>query len=121
MATSKQFVKSTTKDSEETFDICCTTCADNDRTKEANTFCKDCALYLCEECLQQHNKFPALRSHAITDTSGQALATGTNEAQVDGNKEDIPTCSVHHGQKVVKFCREHSEVCCQTCVAAKHR
>lgn len=119
---SEQTNISTTKDSEEIFELCCSTCAENDRTTEAKKYCKDCAEYFCNEFFRKfrkfHNTFSALRNHTVTGTSGHDLET---RAYLPVVKEALPKCVVHHGQTVEKFCRGHHEVCCQTCIAAKHR
>ena len=118
MATGKDRASSVFKGSEEIFDICCLPCSESGKVTEAIKFCVDCGSNFCAECLQDHNKFPALRSHQILDKVGQ----GGSEENIESRTE-LPTerCSIHHGKLVDMFCKDHDEVCCAACIAIKHR
>lgn len=96
----------------------CTPCAENSESKEAQKFCKDCEQSLCEECLQQHNKFSKMRSHVVIDISEQA---SNSQDKLAGTKQMILKCVEHQGNDLIKFCENHDEVCCQICINLKHR
>ncbi|XP_060597658.1 E3 ubiquitin/ISG15 ligase TRIM25-like, partial [Ruditapes philippinarum] len=118
MATGKDIKSSVVVSSEEIFDTNCSPCSESGKLIEAVKFCVDCGSYFCSKCLQDHNKFPALRSHQILDKS--------DKIKSDGNIETgpgLPTerCAVHHGKLVDMFCKDHDEVCCAACIAIKHR
>ncbi|XP_045189180.2 uncharacterized protein LOC123546733 [Mercenaria mercenaria] len=116
MAASKDFTKSTSKGSEEMFDICCSSCKEHGKTIEAKKFCVECGLYFCENCLGFHKIIPSLQSHHIVDSQGE-------QTQGKGEKLELPTqrCSTHHGKLMDMFCGDHDEVCCGACIAIKHR
>lgn len=109
--------QTTIRDSDELSNINCSTCSVNGKTQEATIYCKNCSVHLCTDCLKDHNKFPMMRSHGVTYSSGQADVC---RAQVQGSVEDVPKCVVH-AKDVEKFCTEHDAVCCRTCIALKHR
>ncbi|XP_053385735.1 uncharacterized protein LOC123537751 [Mercenaria mercenaria] len=114
MATGDDFTKSIAEGPEQIFDTC-SPCSESGSSKEADKFCVDCGSYFCAKCLLDHNKFPALRSHHISDKPEQ---NKRNETQTS-----LPTerCSIHHGKLVDMFCKDHDEVCCAACIAMKHR
>ncbi|XP_060601219.1 uncharacterized protein LOC132754581 [Ruditapes philippinarum] len=116
MATSKDFTN-ISKDSEEMFDTCCSSCSDDNRITEAKKFCKECQLNFCKNCVRFHKKIPSLQSHEIVDV------TKCRTDKVKQVTKKLPTeqCNKHHGQLMDMFCNIHDEVCCGVCIALKHR
>ncbi|XP_053401617.1 uncharacterized protein LOC123549093 isoform X2 [Mercenaria mercenaria] len=117
MATGTDIAKSS-KGSEEVFDICCSPCSEADRVREGKQFCENCGSYFCDQCLRDHNKFAALRSHRIVDKSVVGPLQGGNTTVVG---EPTDRCVAHCGKIVDMFCKDHDEVCCEACVTIKHR
>ncbi|XP_060592303.1 transcription intermediary factor 1-beta-like [Ruditapes philippinarum] len=116
MATSKDFTN-ISKDSEEMFDICCSSCSDDNKTIQAKKFCVECGLNFCENCVKFHKKIPLLQSHEIVDV------TQVGKGEVKQVTKELPTerCNIHHGKLMDMFCKDHDEVCCGVCIALKHR
>ncbi|XP_053386468.1 tripartite motif-containing protein 29-like [Mercenaria mercenaria] len=118
MATEQNFKISVETGSEEILNTSCTPCSESGRTKEADKFCVECGSHFCAQCLLEHNKFPALRSHQVLDKTGQS---GRTKNETTGMNMPTERCSVHNGKLIDMFCKDHDKVCCSACVAIKHR
>ncbi|XP_060568893.1 uncharacterized protein LOC132727425 [Ruditapes philippinarum] len=81
-------------------------------------YCVDCTTYVCQNCLNDHNKFAALRKHQIVKITEVNELPGDTD-QVQGKKS--VECGSHYGQYVDRYCKDHDEVCCSVCVTIKHR
>ncbi|XP_060554787.1 uncharacterized protein LOC132715740 [Ruditapes philippinarum] len=98
--------------------INCTTCSEAERTTVAIKYCVDCTTYVCQDCLNDHNKFAALRKHQIVEiTEANELLGDTDQVQGKRSVE----CRSHDGHFVDRYCKDHDEVCCSLCVTVKHR
>ncbi|XP_060588739.1 uncharacterized protein LOC132744138 [Ruditapes philippinarum] len=96
----------------------CTPCSETERTTVAIKYCVDCTTYVCQECLNDHNKFAALRKHQIVEiTEANELLGDTDQVQGKRSVE----CRSHDEHFIDRYCKGHDEVCCSLCVAVKHR
>ncbi|XP_045169736.2 uncharacterized protein LOC123532378 [Mercenaria mercenaria] len=99
--------------SEETFNILCSACKEQDKNREAEKYCVDCQEYYCSECLKLHSTLPALKRHKLLDKedghSGQLLMVPTER------------CERHNFKTVDMFCQNHDMIGCGTCMAVDHR
>ncbi|XP_060586962.1 E3 ubiquitin-protein ligase TRIM33-like, partial [Ruditapes philippinarum] len=97
--------------------INCTICSEAERTTVALKYCVDCTTYVCQDCLNDHNKFAALRKHQIVEiTEVNELLGDTDQVQGKRSVE----CGSHYEQYIDGYCKNHDEVCCSVCVAIKH-
>ncbi|XP_060575759.1 uncharacterized protein LOC132733175 [Ruditapes philippinarum] len=99
--------------SDESSDIKCSACKEQDKNIAADKYCVDCQDYYCSQCLELHETLPALKSHNLLDTNDDKI----------GQLKMIPTekCEKHHYKIVDMFCQNHDEVGCATCMATDHR
>lgn len=110
-----------TKDSEEICDtFSCSHCLQAGKKEEAQKFCVECDQYVCNQCVQDHYKFLALRSHQILNKSEQEPCRRKADDRMETNLH-LRRCSTHHGNIIDRFCKEHKELCCASCVTIKHR
>ncbi|XP_053375438.1 transcription intermediary factor 1-alpha-like isoform X2 [Mercenaria mercenaria] len=99
--------------SEETFDMLCSACKEQNINKEAEKYCVDCRDYYCSECLKLHSTLPALKGHKLLG----------KEAGQSGQLLMVPTerCERHDFKTVDMFCQNHDQIGCGTCIAVDHR
>ncbi|XP_060554789.1 uncharacterized protein LOC132715742 [Ruditapes philippinarum] len=98
--------------------INCTPCSEAERLNVAIKYCVGCTTYVCQDCLNDHNKFAALRKHQIVEITEVNDLPGDTD-QVHGNRS--VECGSHYGQFVDRYCKDHEKVCCRICVTIKHR
>ncbi|XP_060564174.1 uncharacterized protein LOC132723465 [Ruditapes philippinarum] len=101
------------------YDYTCSLCAADGKNKEAAKFCIDCGEYLCGNCLNDHNKFPKMKSHKVVDPSEQSTICRTNQTTSIAPTITI-CCEKHNGKPLEMFCSDHDEVCCAVCIALYH-
>ncbi|XP_053376458.1 uncharacterized protein LOC128547516 [Mercenaria mercenaria] len=99
--------------SEETFDMLCSACKEQNINKEAEKYCVDCRDYYCSECLKLHSSLPALKGHKLLG----------KEAGQSRQLPMVPTerCERHDFKTVDMFCQNHDQIGCGTCIAVDHR
>ncbi|XP_053399199.1 uncharacterized protein LOC128556972 [Mercenaria mercenaria] len=90
----------------------CQPCFTEDMTVKSSKFCVDCNEFLCKDCIRVHRKLNCTRHHQIVD-----------------NRDDIsnfPTmtsagiCFYHSGKQLDRFCEQHDEFCCVSCLKTRH-
>lgn len=98
--------------SDEYHDVTCLPCSREKRNVSALKYCVECTSYMCEMCLNQHNRFGMMNSHHIV-----------NIESVKELKDELPVqrCNTHHGKLLDMYCRLHDEACCAVCAALNHR
>ncbi|XP_053400543.1 uncharacterized protein LOC123557029 [Mercenaria mercenaria] len=91
----------------------CQPCFTEDMTVKSSKFCVDCNEFLCKDCIRVHRKLNCTRHHQIVD-----------------NRDDIsnlPTmtsagiCFYHSDKQLDRFCEQHDEFCCVSCLKTRHR
>ena len=70
----------------------------------AITYCEQCKIYMCDQCLDHHNKlFDGHIAYDISKNNGQTF---------------IDLCKkVNHEKKLEFFCKDHDELCCVACIS----
>ena len=61
----KQFLELPKEEIEETDLLLCQYCLQDEKKKQAITYCMDCGLYMCSSCWRFHRKFVATRGHSV--------------------------------------------------------
>ncbi|KAK7087686.1 hypothetical protein V1264_021703 [Littorina saxatilis] len=88
----------------------CMICEDN---TAATSFCLQCDIKICKDCVKTHKKVPGTRKHVIEDLdklSPQRLAE-INRA----------CCNVHDDEPAKVYCSTHQELICMLCATTNHR
>ena len=84
---------------------------DNCNSSDADRYCKQCAKFLCQPCLAQHDKW-------ITDHQTLGLDT---VYQLPQAKPEATTNCADHGKLLEIFCETCEELICQLCTVKKHK
>ncbi|XP_045196544.2 uncharacterized protein LOC123551572 [Mercenaria mercenaria] len=103
--------------SDETFNFKCSSCVNLKRNREAVKYCVECQGYCCQECVETHTAFVALKSHTLLDK------VSFKSARSATGLPDVPTeiCSEHEIKVLDMYCENHDVVGCTTCMALDHR
>ena len=88
---------------------------DNCTTTNATGYCKECAKFLCQKCINIHKKFAAIADHMITNLDDLV----TSASQLFPVKQEIK-CS-EHNKPLEIFCETCQEVICQYCTLRVHK
>ena len=84
-------------------------------TTNATGYCKECAKFLCQECINSHQKFAAVVDHKITSLNEVI----TSASKLVPDKLRIK-CSIHNKPLEI-FCRTCEELICHDCIVRIHR
>ena len=88
---------------------------DNCNSSEADRYCKQCAKFLCQPCLAQHDKW-------ITDHQTLDLDEVVNTAyQLPQVKQEATSNCADHGKLLEIYCEKCELVICQLCTVKKHK
>ena len=90
--------------------------------QQASCRCLTCELFLCDECLAEHNtvreSWPAFKKMSCSVLSVEELAKPENLSKIKGNK--ILHCSKHEGKKLKFYCETCKELICRYCMDFIH-
>ena len=81
----------------------------------ATNYCMDCGENLCQQCVNVHKKFPAMKNHQIL---GKSARKAENDTTVTINPLECPD---HPGRLVDMYCGQHNEIWCGACIAVNHK
>ncbi|XP_031634166.1 E3 ubiquitin-protein ligase TRIM33-like [Contarinia nasturtii] len=93
--------------------IKCTNCTDD---APATSSCVECAEYICESCVQAHQRLKFTRNHTI-NTKEEALI----DDKTTTNDEKMLMCHVHPQEKLSLFCETCDISTCRDCQLVDHR
>ncbi|XP_052275453.1 uncharacterized protein LOC127874845 isoform X2 [Dreissena polymorpha] len=102
------------KDSETIAAYLCSTCKNKNSETEAKAYCKKCDSCFCEQCVNLHSQL--FQNHTIygnEEMEKWPVAMSTQEF--------LENCAVHNGKKLILFCEDHSQLCCDICILLSHR
>ena len=88
---------------------------DNCTTTNATGYCKECAKFLCQECIDVHKKWAPIADHKITSLDEVA----TSAFKLLPVKKEMK-CSTHN-KRLKIFCGTCEELICQDCTVRIHR
>ena len=88
---------------------------DNCTAINATGYCKECAKFLCQECIDSHQKFTAVIDHKIT--SLDEVITSASKLVPEKLRKK---CS-NHNKPLEIFCRTCEELICHDCIVHIHR
>ncbi len=96
-------------------EVKCEGCTDSEDKAEA--FCRQCAVFICKECIKQHKKWKPFASHEV-DTLEDLKQGRVREITV----EEPPTkkCPTHE-EPLIIYCFDCATLICHHCTAKIHR
>ena len=90
-------------------------CNNCDNTN-ADSYCKQCATFLCPECLPHHNKWKPNAGHQILSLDEVA----STAHQLPRAKQDLKSCT-DHNKPLDLFCESCQQLICDDCIVKKHK
>ena len=88
---------------------------DNCTTANATGYCKECAKFLCQECIDVHKKWASFDDHKITSLDEVVISA----SKLLPMKKEMK-CSTHN-KRLKIFCGTCEELICQDCTVRIHR
>ncbi|XP_078575689.1 E3 ubiquitin-protein ligase TRIM45-like [Branchiostoma floridae x Branchiostoma japonicum] len=82
---------------------------------EAKSWCKDCAVLLCESCVAMHRKIPGTRDHELVPQEVMKEKKGAERFQRKRH------CQKHKNQELVFYCETCKALVCTACTVIDHR
>ena len=89
-------------------------CHNCDNTN-ADGYCKQCATFLCPECLPLHNKWKPNAGHQIFSL----VEVASTAHQLPLAKQDLMSCT-DHNKPLDLFCESCQQRICHDCTVSKH-
>ena len=77
--------------------------------------CIDCNVFLCQTCLNDHNKYLGFKCHSVL--SLDELSKPENQAKMRGNLY----CKQHKSKKLKFYCETCDELICRYCTDDEHQ
>ncbi|CAC5407416.1 unnamed protein product [Mytilus coruscus] len=94
----------------------CAVCITFEEEFKAETWCSKCSEWICESCAKNHKRyFPAHNLVTKDESYERSRSKCTPLFQVLGY------CDIHPTEGIVKFCRNHDQVLCETCTKTYHK
>ncbi|XP_060573094.1 E3 ubiquitin-protein ligase TRIM33-like [Ruditapes philippinarum] len=91
----------------------CSLCEDYDITSNADGFCVECEVNICNSCFVKHKGRKSNRNHSLVsvdDSSSVKVMVG----------DTYETCQEHDGEFVKFYCPKHDQVGCAECIIVYH-
>ena len=102
--------------SEEAVENPCSFCKLRDKKDvESTDYCVECDSNICTNCKDFHANLPSLMSHRVVNISKASSARKT--------RVQLPTqrCALHTHKLIERFCVDHKQLACDSCVTQDHR
>ena len=90
---------------------------ENCHKEQANRYCKQCSVLLCQTCIDKHNGWAAFNSHQILGVEDVAT---TASKLVPLKEQPTMECS-SHGEPMKVYCDTCDKLICQLCTVKHHR
>ncbi|XP_051863941.1 E3 ubiquitin-protein ligase TRIM33 isoform X2 [Drosophila albomicans] len=97
-----------------TANIQCSSCSDG---AVATSWCVDCSEYICDNCVQAHQRLKITKDHTIKpkDEANNEQLVGT------GGIDKLHMCQLHTQEKLSLFCETCDKLTCRDCQLSDHR
>ncbi|XP_073954386.1 E3 ubiquitin-protein ligase TRIM33-like isoform X2 [Choristoneura fumiferana] len=92
----------------------CNSCED---TEPATSYCTDCAEFICDNCVQAHQRLKITKDHTI---KSKEEATAELQAAQPASAHDM-FCSEHPQERLSLFCETCDRLTCRDCQLQHHR
>ena len=96
-------------------EVKCELCSDSGDKAEA--FCRQCAMFICKNCIEQHKKLKILLTHEVA--SLEDLKQGRAKPIVV-KEPPIKTCP-NHDEPLIIYCFDCESLICHHCTVKDHR
>ncbi len=96
-------------------EVKCEGCSDSGAKAEA--FCRQCVAFICKECVKQHRKLKAFRSHEVD--SLEDLKQG--RAKEIAAKEPPTKKCLTHEEPLIIYCFDCNSLICRDCTVVAHK
>lgn len=96
-------------------DLKCGSCPEN---APATSWCVECAEYICDGCVQAHQRLKITKEHTI-----KPKEEGEQDSQLPqtGVQPKSLFCSVHRQERLSLFCETCDRLTCRDCQLSEHR
>ena len=98
--------------SDELYDYICDPCNFRGIQKQGTSYCNNCEEKLCQTCTDVHKGQKISRNHTLVPVSQLSETSFSTTCHV------LCDCSQN---SVVRYCKDHDDVICQSCCVIKHR
>ena len=96
-------------------EVMCEECTESG--DKAESFCRQCAVFICRECARQHKRMKSFSSHEVVSLEdlkqGRAREIATKEPPT--NKCDV------HEEPLIIFCSDCNSLICRDCTVKTHK
>ncbi|XP_033645833.1 E3 ubiquitin-protein ligase TRIM33-like isoform X2 [Asterias rubens] len=90
-----------------------------DDKSEVSAFCQDCMEWLCDPCVQAHQRVRVTKDHVIKEKSEVASTSGESNG---GRTEQKPLfCAVHLQEQLKLYCETCEKLTCRDCQLQEHK
>ena len=96
-------------------EVKCELCSDSGDKAEA--FCRQCAMFICKNCIEQHKKLKILLTHEVA--SLEDLKQG--QAKPIAVKEPPTQMCPNHDEPLIIYCYDCESLICHHCTVKDHR
>ncbi|XP_075981925.1 transcription intermediary factor 1-alpha-like [Anticarsia gemmatalis] len=93
----------------------CNSCED---TEPATSYCVDCAEFICDNCVNAHQRLKITKEHTIKSKEEAAAELG---AAAPGRASHDMFCAAHPAERLSLFCETCDKLTCRDCQLAHHR
>ncbi|KAI8120751.1 E3 ubiquitin-protein ligase TRIM33 [Lucilia cuprina] len=93
--------------------IPCSSCSDNNI---ATSWCVDCSEYICDSCVQAHQRLKITKDHTI-----KPKEEANNEQLPSSAVDKLHMCVLHPQEKLSLYCETCEKLTCRDCQLSDHR
>ena len=98
-------------------EVKCELCSDSGDKAEA--FCRQCAMFICKDCIKQHKRLKPFLTHEVAFL--EDLKQGRAKAKPIIVKEPPTGMCLDHKEPLIIFCFDCESLICYHCTAMDHR
>ncbi|XP_058974109.1 E3 ubiquitin-protein ligase TRIM33 isoform X1 [Musca domestica] len=93
--------------------IPCSSCSDNNI---ATSWCVDCSEYICDSCVQAHQRLKITKDHTI-----KPKEEANSEQSPSSAVDKLHMCNLHPQEKLSLYCETCEKLTCRDCQLSDHR
>uniref|UniRef100_A0A336LHI4 CSON013686 protein n=1 Tax=Culicoides sonorensis TaxID=179676 RepID=A0A336LHI4_CULSO len=93
--------------------IKCSSCSED---ANATSWCVECSEYICDSCVQAHQRLKITKDHTIKPKD-----TAVSDTQKAANSNKSILCHVHTQEKLSLYCETCDRLTCRDCQLVDHR
>ncbi|KAH3873856.1 uncharacterized protein LOC127869101 [Dreissena polymorpha] len=97
-------------------EYCCSICEEHNTEINATFYCKKCNKFFCGQCIHSHSKHGLWFNKQSPYGKDKIMKWPLSKKM----ENYLLTCDIHKDEQLTKFCKDHSRLCCYTCVVLDH-